>query len=637
MLSTLPMHPNTAAPSHADPTGTAGAATREGVDTGQGFATVMRQQTDLRLADQRVSAQRLSDRHHRAQQAARATAGDAATRHLRGAESRGRVAGTDKPEPGMPATANRAAALRQAGKTNTAELQAAAVGEPAAAGGTAGQPATPDASALQPWLQTQARVVAWPPVPATAGEGSAVNPGPGTDASARATETLADGCSRGPVLSATDGPTRPAAAGAQAPSIAASQVDAGPAQAATRRPAGAGPTVGAESRGTAAAIDETVAPAAGATAPKAPTRTPTAQAASALAGLARQAGTETSTRDELAAGMAASAQPAAAGTTTDAASAAMGAAVAASAVANPPAPVADVLPTAGAATATAAGHGARRAGEVDAAARSGPSGRAAPDRIDLAPRRPGPFEALAAARSANAASPRALAGDGAPGPADPTAIPAAATWAAEPAGEPPPAAAGVRDRAPNDITRPDTLRSAEADPTPPTALAAAVPGNIVAASTPLPAAVGPLHEARIPEPLDSPAFGPALGTQISLFARDGVQTARLQLNPAEMGPISVQIALDGHAARVDFQADRAATREVIEASLPALAGALQDAGLTLAGGGVFQQAPGRQGHDGASASAPAPRGADRHQIGVPADPAPEHLVVRSRGLVDLVA
>ena len=146
-------------------------------------------------------------------------------------------------------------------------------------------------------------------------------------------------------------------------------------------------------------------------------------------------------------------------------------------------------------------------------------------------------------------------------------------------------------------------------------------------------------EARIAVPLDSPTFAPALGAQISLFARDGVQTARLQLNPAEMGPIAVQIAVDGNAARIDFQADRAATREVIEASLPALAGALQDAGLTLTGGGVFQQHPGRQappepGPATAAARLPASAtGLDAVAGGLAASSRQR----TPRGLVDLVA
>jgi flagellar hook-length control protein FliK len=93
----------------------------------------------------------------------------------------------------------------------------------------------------------------------------------------------------------------------------------------------------------------------------------------------------------------------------------------------------------------------------------------------------------------------------------------------------------------------------------------------------------------IDAPVDSPAFAPALAAQVTVMARDGVQRAELRLNPAELGPVSVQIVVDGAQARVDFVAESAQTRQSIENGLPTLASALRDAGLTLAGGGVFQQ------------------------------------------------
>jgi flagellar hook-length control protein FliK len=99
-------------------------------------------------------------------------------------------------------------------------------------------------------------------------------------------------------------------------------------------------------------------------------------------------------------------------------------------------------------------------------------------------------------------------------------------------------------------------------------------------------------------PVNAPEFREALGLQVSLLARDGVQTAELHLNPKEMGPVSIQIVMDGTQARVDFGADVAATRAAIEASMPELATALLDAGFTLAGGGVSQHAKGKDSSEG---------------------------------------
>ena len=173
------------------------------------------------------------------------------------------------------------------------------------------------------------------------------------------------------------------------------------------------------------------------------------------------------------------------------------------------------------------------------------------------------------------------------------------------------------------------------------ALAMVAPLALSSAPASAPAgAVGPPAapvEARIAVPLNSPVFAPALGAQVSLFAQDGVQTARLLLNPAEMGPVSVQIVIDGNAARVDFQADRAATRDVIEASLPALASALQDAGLTLTGGGVSQQPPRQQSPAPPAPPVPALAAISQNPADRDTGVAQAGQPLRTRGVVDLVA
>lgn len=213
----------------------------------------------------------------------------------------------------------------------------------------------------------------------------------------------------------------------------------------------------------------------------------------------------------------------------------------------------------------------------------------------------------------------------------------------------PPAAGGPGNRTP----MPDLAPPIAALPQPP--VAAAPP--LHAEPIPLPAAplLGPpqfasqpaLHtgagvdsatatpgEARLGIAPGQPGFAPALGATIATFVRDGLQHARLHLNPAEMGPVAVQIRLDGQAAQVLMSAANAETRAALEQAMPTLAGALREAGLTLAGGGVFEQ-PRDARRDGDAADRPrggaapeAPRSA-----GATATAAP----VQRRGVVDLVA
>jgi len=135
-------------------------------------------------------------------------------------------------------------------------------------------------------------------------------------------------------------------------------------------------------------------------------------------------------------------------------------------------------------------------------------------------------------------------------------------------------------------------------------LAALVTGGaVVDASAPRDAAA-PATTLALATPIDGPDFAAALGVQVSVLARDGVQHAELHLHPVETGPVSIRIEVDGTNARVDFGADFAATREAIERGLPELASALRDAGLTLAGGSVSQHAGSRpRGDDDASETA----------------------------------
>jgi flagellar hook-length control protein FliK len=188
--------------------------------------------------------------------------------------------------------------------------------------------------------------------------------------------------------------------------------------------------------------------------------------------------------------------------------------------------------------------------------------------------------------------------------------------------------------------------TAAASPTAPTAAsvrpaellpaAAAPAGALAGASAPVTSTPPATAEATLPSPPGSPAFAGELAARLTTFVRDGVEQARLHLNPAEMGPVEVRIHLDGDAARVLMSADLAPTRQWLEQALPTLAATLRDAGLTLAGGGVFEQAGGGQAQGGAPGDGGRSRPGDSAAQGIDTAP-PAALPARRRGVVDLVA
>jgi flagellar hook-length control protein FliK len=253
-----------------------------------------------------------------------------------------------------------------------------------------------------------------------------------------------------------------------------------------------------------------------------------------------------------------------------------------------------------------------------------------------------PAEAAPAARALPAASSDAAAGwvDGARASQGARSR-AAATDDKQAVGDAPTAGTTVRNDTPAAaraalLAEPATGRDTSASAPTGASTVGALPFTLNPAGPAAPTAAPPV-EAALAVALNSPEFAPAVGAQIARFARDGIEHARLQLNPAEMGPIAVQVAVDGQQVRVDLIADIAATRQALEQSLPALAGALRDAGFTLSGGGVFQQA-----RDGANAGDPrgaqptpangALRGAEA--TGRATEPA---RAARTQGLVDLFA
>lgn len=102
----------------------------------------------------------------------------------------------------------------------------------------------------------------------------------------------------------------------------------------------------------------------------------------------------------------------------------------------------------------------------------------------------------------------------------------------------------------------------------------------------MPAAALAPHQATLPSHPSSPAFAGELGAEVRFMVEAGLQQAELHLNPAELGPIQIQLSLNGQAAEISFAAAHGATRESLQQALPALRDMLAEDGLQLAQAGV---------------------------------------------------
>lgn len=156
-----------------------------------------------------------------------------------------------------------------------------------------------------------------------------------------------------------------------------------------------------------------------------------------------------------------------------------------------------------------------------------------------------------------------------------------------------------------------------------------------------PAAPRPPVDVPIPADFNGPQWAQSVGNQLSLLATDGVQNARLHLHPAEMGPISVQIVVDGQTAQVHLAVDNAETRQALEQAMPNLAASLRESGLTLTGGGVFEQ-PRQRADNPPDETRPgsgrtSERGTGNERADAHAGSIPPARSARRQGVVDLYA
>lgn len=73
----------------------------------------------------------------------------------------------------------------------------------------------------------------------------------------------------------------------------------------------------------------------------------------------------------------------------------------------------------------------------------------------------------------------------------------------------------------------------------------------------------------------------AFNSSIVLLARDHMQSARLNINPPELGPIEVRLSVQNDQTSIQFLSHHAATRDVIEDAFPRLREMMASNGINL--------------------------------------------------------
>ncbi len=89
--------------------------------------------------------------------------------------------------------------------------------------------------------------------------------------------------------------------------------------------------------------------------------------------------------------------------------------------------------------------------------------------------------------------------------------------------------------------------------------------------------------------LQSAAWSRVMGARVVWMAREGVQQASLQLNPANLGPVEVKLHVSHEQANVTFIAQSSATRDALEQAIPRLRESFQQNGMELNNADVSQQ------------------------------------------------
>ena len=110
----------------------------------------------------------------------------------------------------------------------------------------------------------------------------------------------------------------------------------------------------------------------------------------------------------------------------------------------------------------------------------------------------------------------------------------------------------------------------------------AASGAVGARSDTSPASIAPRALPALDTPMDSQQWAHGLGRRIAWGLGNGIGAATLEVNPRELGPVSIQLTVSDDEASIHFASQHASVRDAIEAAMPRLREALANEGIRLA-------------------------------------------------------
>lgn len=166
--------------------------------------------------------------------------------------------------------------------------------------------------------------------------------------------------------------------------------------------------------------------------------------------------------------------------------------------------------------------------------------------------------------------------------------------------------------------------------------AASTSGRVTVANIPFAQAMQASNFGQpLGEAVGQNAWGESIAQRVSLMAGLKVSSAQIQLDPPELGAMTVKVSVNGDQASVSFHSPHAVVRDALELSFPRLQEMMGQQGLQLVDAQVSDNSASGQGAAGSSSGGTGQSRGDSEDDG--ASSATPHIVQVATGLIDFYA